>query len=209
MGHDFDAISDIKKIADSCYKMQIKSFKKDEIVTTYLAKRNQICIVLEGVVDLIRYDSNGNKTIVERFKQNDLFGEVFHTVNTNNELFVVAKEDVQIVQFIYDDLQKKCDKKWKFHEALYANLLELILTKIIHQNIRIELLTKHTIREKILYYFSFLSSKHFSKTFTIPFSFTDLAYYLNADRSALMRELKHLEDEGFIKRNGKKISLLF
>ena len=38
---------------------------------------------------------------------------------------------------------------------------------------------------------------------------TSLADYLSVDRSAMMRELKCLVDEGFISRDGNKIKLLF
>ena len=74
---------------------------------------------------------------------------------------------------------------------------------------RIEVLSKRTIREKLLTYFSILSSKDFSKSVTLPFSLTNLADYLSIDRSAMMRELKLLKDEGFIARNGNKIKLLY
>ena len=58
-------------------------------------------------------------------------------------------------------------------------------------------------------YFRILSEKNFSKTFTLPFSLTDLADYLSVDRSAMMRELKSLKNEGFIKKSDKnKITLL-
>ena len=48
-----------------------------------------------------------------------------------------------------------------------------------------------------------------SKSFTLPFSLTDLADYLSIDRSAMMRELAHLKEEGFIQKKGKKITLLY
>ena len=48
-----------------------------------------------------------------------------------------------------------------------------------------------------------------SKSFRIPFSLTDLADYLSVDRSAMMRELKILKDEGFIEKSGNKIKLLY
>ena len=49
-----------------------------------------------------------------------------------------------------------------------------------------------------------MSAKNFSKTFTLPFSLTDLADYLSIDRSAMMRELKNLKNEGIIIKNRKK-----
>ena len=48
-----------------------------------------------------------------------------------------------------------------------------------------------------------------SKVFTIPLTFTELANYLSVDRSAMTREIKNLKDDGFIKTNGRKITLLY
>ena len=71
------------------------------------------------------------------------------------------------------------------------------------------MLSKRSIREKLLSYFNILSSKSFSKNIVLPFSLTSLADYLSVDRSAMMRELKNLIDEGFISKNGNKIKLLY
>ena len=76
-------------------------------------------------------------------------------------------------------------------------------------NERIEVLTKRSIRDKLLNYFEISLRDKVSKTFTIPFSFTDLADYLSIDRSAMTREIKHLKDEGFISINGKRITLMY
>ena len=39
-------------------------------------------------------------------------------------------------------------------------------------------------------------------------SYTTLAEYLSVDRSAMMREMKNLVDEGIIERDGKKLRIL-
>lgn len=204
---------DVSKLLDdissNCLKMQKKSFPKGSIITTYMEKRKQICILVSGKADLIRYDLNGNKDIIDHFAQNDIFGEAFYPVNNNNELFVQATEDAQVLLFMYDDIHTKCRSNCRFHTALVSSLLELVLSKTIHQNTRIEILSKRTIREKLLTYFSILSSKTFSKNITLPFSLTNLADYLSVDRSAMMREIKSLIDEGFISKDGNKIKLLF
>ena len=83
------------------------------------------------------------------------------------------------------------------------------MDQIVSLNLRIELLTKRNIRGKILSYFDIISRRNLRKTFTVPFSYTDLADFLSVDRSAMMRELKLLVDEGFIKKNGNKITLLY
>lgn len=209
MNIDIDLTTFIQQLSCKCTKTQKKTFSKGEIITTYIAKRNQICILVNGHADLIRYDFNGRKTIIEHFIQNDIFGELFYSVNTNNELFVVAGKKCDVLFLSYDNISQKCKTKCDFHEKLFFNLHTLILNKIIDLNTRIELLTKRTIREKLLSYFSILSTRQFSKTFILPFSFTDLADYLSIDRSAMMREIKTLKDEGFIKKKDNKITLLY
>ncbi len=76
----------------------------------------------------------------------------------------------------------------------------LVMQKVISLNSRVELLTKRSIREKLLGYFNILSTRTFVKVLALPFSLTDLADYLSVDRSAMMRELKSLKDDGFIEK---------
>lgn len=199
----------IKSFECSCNKVHKKSFSKNEVITTYIEKRNQFCILVSGNADLVRYDLNGNRTIVEHLSKNDIFGEVFYLVTTNNELLVEAKEKCEVLIYSYNDIHTKCRNNCKFHQTLAEYLPELILTKVTNLNMRVELLTKRSIRDKLIGYFSFLSTRNLNKTFTLPFSLTDLADYLSVDRSAMMRELKSLKEDGFIEKVGNKITLLY
>lgn len=208
MRTDFEISSFLKDFDCNCSKVQKRYFSKDEVITTYIEKRNQMCILISGTANLIRYDYNGNKTIIGQFTKYDIFGEVLYPTNTNNELFVEAKENCEVLSFIYDNIAKKCNSRCKFHEDLEHKLPILIINNTIKLNERIELLTKKSIRDKLLTYFNIISSKRFSKTFTIPFTLTDLADYLCVDRSAMMREISHLKEEGFIQKKGNKITLL-
>ena len=174
-----------------------------------MEKRKQSCSLLAGKAERIRYDYKGNKDIIEHFSPNDIFGEVFHHVNTNNELFVLATKKCEVLLFLYDDIRKKCKQNCSFHTTLISNLLELTLNNAILQNTRIEILSKRSIREKLLSYFNILSKKAYSKNIVLPFSLTNLADYLSVDRSAMMREIKNLIDEGFIAKDKNKIKLLY
>ena len=207
MNLNFDIGSFLDDFQNSCQKVQKKTFSKNEVITTYIKNRNQFCILLSGDADLVRYDLNGNRTIVEHLSKNDIFGEVFYTVTTNNELLVEARGDCEVLIYIYDHIHSKCKSNCKFHQHLTDFLPELILNKVIDLNMRVELLTKRSIRDKLLGYFTLLSTRNLSKTFTLPFSLTDLADYLSVDRSAMMRELKMLKEDGFIEKNKNKFTL--
>lgn len=199
----------INNFENSCHRVQKKTFSKNEVITSYIKKRNQFCILISGNADLVRYDLNGNRTIVEHFSNNDVFGEVFYVITTNNELLVEAREKCEVLFYTYNDLRHKCRTSCKFHQKLSEDLPELILSKVTDLNMRIELLTKRSTRDKLIGYFTLLSTRNLSKTFLLPFSLTDLADYLSVDRSAMMRELKLLKEEGFIEKNGNKITLLY
>ena len=205
---DFDISKFVYEFKNNCSKAQTKTFSKGEIITTYLINRNQMCILLDGSADLIRYNTNGTQNIIEHISTNNLFGEIFYQIHTNNELFVIAKKKCTVLFFSYDFFNKKCKKNCKFHDALIETLPNLILNKMIDLNVRIELLSKRTIREKLLDYFFILSSRNINKTFLLSMSFTDLADYLSVDRSAMMREIKYLKEDGIIKKDGNKITLL-
>lgn len=209
MDISFNVSNFINELDTNCSKVQKKKFSKGEVITTYIAKRNQLCILLSGEADLVRYDFNGNRTIVEHLSDSDVFGEIFYSVNTNNELFVEAKTDAYVLFFIYDDIKMKCKRNCSFHEKFLLNLPDLFLFEINDLNMRIELLSKRTIREKLLGYFNIISARTISKSFKVPFSLTDLADYLSIDRSAMMREIKALKEEGIIEKSGNRITLLY
>ena len=57
-------------------------------------------------------------------------------------------------------------------------------------------------------YLNSIATEKQTTTFILPMSYTTLAEYLSVDRSAMMRELKNLVDEGIIERDGKKLRLL-
>ena len=57
------------------------------------------------------------------------------------------------------------------------------------------------------YLHSLAAEKNTGK-FKLPMSYTELAQYLSVDRSAMMREIKNLSDEGVLKRDGRNVELL-
>ncbi len=197
---------DIKEILESkdcCHKLIQKDYSKGEQITSYISKRKQIFILISGEAVLVRYDDRGNKDIVDFFHEGSVFGEAFYNVYLNSELSVIATKRCTVLTMMLDDVIKKCDPRCKYHERINTTLLNLLFENTTHLNSRLEVITKRTIREKLHFYFETLSIENYSNRVTIPLSLTDLADFLSVNRSAMMRELKNLEDEGFIQRVGK------
>ena len=56
MKKTFDVEHFIEELKRKCALTEVKKFKKNEIITTYLLKRNQMHILLKGEAYLARYD---------------------------------------------------------------------------------------------------------------------------------------------------------
>ena len=89
------------------------------------------------------------------------------------------------------------------------NLFIIMTKKISERNERIQILTKKTIRYRLLEYFEIMRKKNNSLNIYLPYNYIDLAAYIAVDRSAMSRELSNLKDEGFINIKGKKITILY
>ena len=186
---------------------QTYEFKKNEEILKKIKNRNFIGIIIEGLIQVIKTDYNGNRIIIEELIENNIFGSKISSLS-NNEYTITTKDITKIIIIDYDQLMKIKNSN-NYYNQFIKNLLEIITNSINDKNNRIEILTKKTIRNKLLEYFKIVSTKNNSKNIYLPFTFTDLADYLAIDRSAMTRELKNLTGEGFIEIKGKRITLLY
>ena len=181
------------------------SFKKNNIILSSVKKDDIIGFVVEGHLQIIKTDYNGNETMLEDLYENDVFGTNISFIS-NNEYSIKTKEDTKIVILYFDEIIKK-ELNWAYYNQFLKNLLEIVNNKIISNNERIYILTNKTIRNKLLAFFKLASNKNNSRYIYLPFSFTELADYLAVDRASMHRELKHLKEEGIIDIKNKRIKL--
>ena len=202
-------IDNLIELLSQCKNARTKKYKKGEVISTYISNRTQIGIIIEGNADLIRYDYDGNRNIIERLDKGDMYGEIFHDKETVNGLLIEAVTNVIVIQLDYQNFTCQCTNNCALHNAINNEINKIVLAKVKYLNTRIELLTKRSTREKILAYFSIVSKGRINKSFRIPFSYTDLADYLNVDRSAMTREIRSLVDDGFIEKDNRNIKILY
>lgn len=184
------------------------TFPKNTRILSKLKEENIIGFVVSGYIQIIRTDLNGNTTIIEEIDENSVFGTLLSSLN-NSEYDIVTKEDTKVIIMDYNRIINEENTRLPYYNQFIKNLLEIAITKINERNKRIEILTKKTIRDKLLEYFKIKSEKTGSKIIYLSFTYTELADYLAVDRSAMSRELKNLKEEGFIKTDKKKITLLY
>ncbi len=185
----------------------ILKFKKDVTIFSNI-QGNIIGIILEGSAQIIRTDYNGNRTIIEELKEESVFGTAISSLYSD-ECQIITKEDTKVLLIDYDLIITKENNNYSYYNQFVKNLLEITTNIIEEKNDRIEILTKKTIRDKLLEYFRIYSKKSGTKIIYLPFSLTDFADYLSVDRSAMQRELKYLKEEKIIETKGRKINLLY
>lgn len=182
-------------------------YKSNQTIAYSIRNRNLIGIMEDGEANLIRFDYNGDRTIIDELSPGDVFSDMFISTDSS-ELSVIATTNCQVTFIEYEELLKKC-RTSQTAVILLNNLFQVISKSLIKRNERIELLTTRSIRSKLLAYFELQSKKYNSKTFNLSYSYTDLADYLAIDRSAMMRELKALKEDKLIQDINKKITILY
>ena len=183
-------------------------YRKNVNVLSNVNREDFIAIIDSGSVQLIYNDYDGNKTIIEEISEGEIFGSINYILQAE-EITCITKEETQITFIEYEQITNDEIIKNDFYIIFIKNLIKILGNQITTKNSWIELLTKRTTRDKILEYFKMQSQNKGSKSFTLPMTFTELANYLSVDRSAMTREIKNLKDEGFIKTNGRKITIRY
>ncbi len=187
-------------------KSNTVKYRKNVNVMSNVNQDDFIALVDTGCVQLIFTDYDGNKTILEEITAGEIFGTLTSSIKSE-EITCMTKEETQITYIEYDEITNDEIIKSDFYIIFIKNLIRILTEQLNTRNTRIELLTKRTTRDKLLIYFRQESQKRKSKKFSLSINYTELANYLSVDRSAMMREIKYLKEEGFIETNGKKITL--
>lgn len=195
---------DISKML-KCFDAKIFTYKKDRTIISNVINTKVIGIILTGTANMVRYDYNGNRTIIEKLEKDSIFGEVFSYLGT--EISVIATSECEVLFIDYQHLINRCRKCCSCHTKMTDNVLQLLSKKIIQLSEQLEVISKRTIREKLLSYFNLVAKSKGRRSFNLPLTYTELADYLSIDRSAMMREIKNLKIEGIITTVGKKVVL--
>ena len=157
-----------------------------------------IGIVLSGKVSLQIDTYQGNISTLAILEYGNIFGETFVCAGEyNRTIHFEAAADSKILLLDYSRVFHSCTLVCSFHHRLIENIAIEIAKKNFMLMMREEILSQHTLREKILVYLHQLTSD--SGIVKIPVNRNEMSYYLSSDRSALSRELSRMQKDGLIK----------
>lgn len=181
-----------------------KDYKKNDIILAENTKVEYFGIISNGKIALSNFDYFGNRNILNVFEKGDSFAEALVSLEIQIPHEVISLTDSSIVWIEYKSLSKSL-----YYQKILNNLLNIISTKNLILNKKLQILSKRTTREKILEYLSNQKKAlSLDSNFEINLNRNEMADYLALDRSNLSRELGKLKKEGIIDFKKNKFKLL-
>mgnify|MGYP003290701428 CR=1 FL=1 len=182
-----------------CIGYHTATFSKGDIIAFENEHIKHVGILITGAVDMVKEDIWGNRTMLARIGKNDLFGETFACGSDSLSLVTfLVSEDARILFIPFDRVMHNCSMACAFHHKMIENMVRIIADKNRDLMRKVEVVSKRSIREKLLTYLSIQAQTQEKRYFEIPLGRVELAEYLCVDRSALTRELVKMKEDGLI-----------
>ena len=181
----------------NCLSSFERSYGKNESIVNEGDPINFVGAVLEGSVKITRTDYDGNMVILAEVSEGDIFAEVFACAQISKcPVSIVSTTESRVLFFDYYKIITTCSASCIFHQQLIANMLNIVAQKSLYLNNRLNIISKKSLRNKLLTYFQYASMGQ--ARFTIPMNREELAHFICADRSALSNELSKMKKEGLL-----------
>ncbi|WP_147633934.1 Crp/Fnr family transcriptional regulator [Treponema pectinovorum] len=182
-----------------CLHSRERLFNKGDLIIMDEENVNNIGIVLSGTVKMVKYDFWGREAFLSYMNPGELFGESFAVQSqTKSYATFVAVSQTKVLFLRAENIIHNCPRACTFHSQLTTNMFNLLGRKSVNLMEKIEIDSKPTLRRKILAYLSMQAQKQGSNIVQLNLNRTELAAFLNSNRSAMTRELYAMQDEGLI-----------
>ncbi len=182
----------------TCLQPRTVVYAKDAVILHEGDTSKELGILLSGSIQIVRNDFWGNRTLVSRFTEGDLFAETIACTGEKSQVSVVAETEATVMFLAIHKIITSCSKNCVFHNAIIENMVAILARKNQGLMKKISHITKRSTREKLLSYLSEESLKANSRSFHIPFDRQQLADYLCVERSAMANELSKMRSEGLL-----------
>lgn len=193
----------------SCMGARLGNYKKGEYVLRQGEHLNDIFVLVEGKLHILRDDYWGNRSILGLIAVGEMFGEAYVAPESGSVLNdVVAVEDSTVISFNVNRVITTCSSACRFHAMVVQNMFFSISEKNRKLVQKLGHMSKRSTREKLISYLSEEAGRQNSSSFTIPFNRQQLADFLSVDRSAMSNELCKMRDEGLLKFEKNQFELL-
>lgn len=192
-----------------CLQARVIAVQKGEPVFLEGDAAGFVGIVLEGSIQLERYDYYGDRSVIGWAEPGDIFGETFACAGVETmPVSAYAQQNSRVMMLSFGKMLTVCSNACPFHNKLVKNMLQLVAKKNLELSGKIRIMSRKTTREKLMEYLLEQAKRADSSEFTIPFDRQALADYLGVERSAMSAELSKLKNAGILETKGSYFRLL-
>lgn len=193
----------------SCLDAHLREYRKGEYVFRQGEHISTIMMLVDGELHIQQDDYWGNRSIISHISAGDMFGEAYIAPESGALLNdVVVVEDSTVIFLDAKKIMTVCSSACRFHSIVVQNLFFAISEKNRKLVMKLGHMSKRTTREKLISYLSAESRRQNSSDFTIPFNRQQLADFLSVDRSAMSNELCRMRNEGLLRFDKSRFTLL-
>ncbi len=187
-----------------------KEYKKNQIIINQGEPVHRIGILEKGSAISIKYHFNGNSQILRIYNQGEAFSlDAVNTALLTSPVTLISQTDSKIIFLRYDKLFEADSISPEIQKIIMANSSEILSNEVVRLMYKIDVLSKRTLRERVLTYLSLIRERSGSDTFDIGMNQDQFAQYLCVNRSVLSNELNQMRKSGLIDYKRKQFTLVY
>lgn len=190
-----------------CFAPQRRSFARGEVIMNYSRQVERIGILLSGRAHLSCVDSEGQESFLDSLQPQDMFGEMFSLPLSDLGYMVVADARCEALFLEYPRVISCSRSGCAQHSQLINNLFQMAARKAQQLALRVNILSHRSVRVRLMRYLEYRCAREGSRTIDLGMTLVQLAEYLCVNRSALMREIRRLNEEGLLISSGRRFTL--
>lgn len=187
----------------------VHRYRKGEYILLDAENASCICLVLDGIVHMVKENSRGHEALLLYMKRGEVFGEtfVFRREPISRVSFRAARS-CTILFLPFRKLQTVTERGGSVNIQFARNMYAQICDKNFYLMQKLEMVSMDSLRDKIMVCMKIEAERAKSSSFTLPLNRTELAQYLCSNRSSLTRELSSMKRDGLLDYAGNSYSLL-
>ena len=180
---------------DNIGDFQLKKYDAGSFILMSGEKKEKIFLFVQGVIKVTLFSDDGKELLLELMKPFDILGDIEYVLGNNNTLNVQVIEESICIEVKKDIIEK--------NQLLYKLMSKTLAGKLLRNSRKI--LDNQLFSTKDLVLKFIQENEPYVRN---SLRYNEMAKLLGLSERQLRRVLKELEDDRYIKKNGKKLYLL-
>ncbi|MDR0886244.1 MAG: Crp/Fnr family transcriptional regulator [Clostridiales Family XIII bacterium] len=178
---------------------RIQNFDKNGILWSQGEFVTDIGILISGSILSTKYHIDGRAQILRSYSPLSIINlEAAASVMKTAPTSLIANKKSRLAKIPFEKLVHDVRLSVNLQRILYDNMLGIMADDSIKLMYKSDILSRRTVRDRVLAYLSVVTERRHSNTVDIGMNQDEFAQYLCVDRSSLSLELNEMRREGVL-----------